>query len=98
MLRLMNGVVMPFGLMNAPSTFMRLMNHDLMSLIGCCVVVYFDDILIYSACSDDHESEPSTLRKLYSGAFRRFTRGHPKLANTYECKQCAKFPWVGKLL
>ncbi|RDX77568.1 Tf2-9, partial [Mucuna pruriens] len=45
---------MPFGLTNAFSTFMRLMNHMLRSLIRCCVVIYFDDILVYFACVDDH--------------------------------------------
>ncbi|KAJ9521060.1 hypothetical protein QJQ45_022784 [Haematococcus lacustris] len=46
--------VLPFGLCNAPATFQRLMNDVLHDLLDDCVLVYLDDILIFSRTPQEH--------------------------------------------
>ena len=47
--------VMPFGPTNAPAAFQQFVNSILMDLLDICVVVYLDDILIYSQDLKSHQ-------------------------------------------
>eukprot|EP00079_Xenopus_tropicalis_P032169 XP_017945940.1 PREDICTED: RNA-directed DNA polymerase homolog [Xenopus tropicalis] len=49
-------LVMPFGLCNAPAVFQELVNDIFRDLLGRTVVVYLDDILIYSNNLSDHRA------------------------------------------
>ena len=60
-------LVMPFGLTNAPAAFMDLMNRVFRSYVDPFVVVFIDDILLYSKDREDHDTHLrvvlETLRK-----------------------------------
>jgi hypothetical protein len=49
-------IVMSFGLMNAPTYFMYLMNKVFMECLDKFVVVFIDDIPIFSKMEEEHET------------------------------------------
>ncbi|CAA0821481.1 Uncharacterized mitochondrial protein AtMg00860, partial [Striga hermonthica] len=69
-------VVMPFGLSNAPTVFMDLMNRVFYPFFDRFVIIFIDDILIYSKSQKEHEEHLravlETLRreKLYAKFFK----------------------------
>ena len=71
-------LVMPFGLSNAPGAFQRFMNDIFADMLDVCVVVYLDDILIYS-------SDKVTHRAQVKEVFRRL-RKNGLFANAKKCE------------
>lgn len=58
-------LVMPFGLCNAPATFQHFMNDAFRDMLDQYVIIYLDDILIFSKNKEDHEQHvKSVLQRL----------------------------------
>lgn len=73
-------LVLPFGLCNAPSAFMNLINDVLRPYINRFVCAYLDDILIYSKSLEEHLVH---LRKVLTTL-----REHKLYAKLYKCEFC----------
>jgi hypothetical protein len=59
--RLYKYQVMPFGLTNAPATFQEQINNVLQEYINYFVIVYLDNILIYSEELEDYKKQVRTV-------------------------------------
>ncbi|GJS71301.1 putative reverse transcriptase domain-containing protein, partial [Tanacetum coccineum] len=103
--------VMPFGLTNAPAVFMDLMNRVCKPYLDKFVIVFIDDILIYSKDKKEHEEHLKAIlellkeEKLYAkfskclaGYYRRFIEGFSKIAKsmTKLTQKGIKFDWGEK--
>jgi hypothetical protein len=84
-------LVMSFGLTNAPAHFMYLMNSIFMSELDKFVVVFIDDILIYSKSEEEHAHH---LRVILQRL-----RDHQLYAKFSKCAFCLrKVPFIGHVI
>jgi len=83
--------VMPFGLSNAPATFMRLMHDVFRDYEDVFIIIFLDDILVYSKTAEDHEKH---LRLVFDKL-----REHQLYAKASKCKiGCDSLPFLGHVV
>ncbi|XP_056425793.1 uncharacterized protein LOC130367400, partial [Hyla sarda] len=84
-------LVMPFGLCNAPAVFQDFVNEIFRDLLYSCVIVYLDDILIFSANLEEHRQHVRmVLQRL---------RDNQLYAKIEKCLfECQSLPFLGYLV
>ncbi|XP_074298169.1 uncharacterized protein LOC141628989 [Silene latifolia] len=87
--------VMPFGLTNAPVVFMDLMNRTFRPYLDKFVVVFIDDILIYSKNEEEHEEHLRIILSILreKQLYAKFSKSRPM---TTLMKKATKFQWDDK--
>nr|GEX28834.1 hypothetical protein [Tanacetum cinerariifolium] len=86
--------VMPFGLTNAPAVFMDLMNRVCRPYLDKIVIVFIDDILIYSKTQEKHVEHLKIVLKLLKKE-KLFIKDFSKIAKslTILTQKCKTFDW-----
>ena len=75
-------LVMPFGLTNAPAVFVDLMNRVCKPYLDKFVIVFIDDILIYSKSREEHEQHLQLILELLRN--EQLMRNSPNVTFGYE--------------
>ncbi|XP_059456434.1 uncharacterized protein LOC132186472 [Corylus avellana] len=84
-------LVMPFGLTNAPSTFQSLMNHIFQPYLRKFILVFFDDILIFSKDENTHRQHLHMALDIL--------RRHKLFAKMSKCRfGCARVDYLGHIV
>jgi hypothetical protein len=90
---------MSFGLTNAPAYFMYLMNKVFMEYLDRFIVVFIDDILVFSRTMEEHEEHLRLVLEMLRSnqLYAKFSKC-AELDATYNCFRDSEFPRISRIL